>query len=351
VTIWSTAAGWGPDAPDTIGGATAKHFTTTFAPNRLSGRYGMSVSLASALFRSAASFDLIHVHMLFPASSAVAGLASVLAGVPFVLTLHGNLDPLMPGGSQRIKAAYLNTVGRYLVRHARAVHVVSAVERANLSRFFPDACAVEIGWGVTISDYSQDDPVALRSCGVEPDRFLLFVGRLHESKGVDRLFLAYCDSASARTMPLVIAGQDDGEERRLRLLAQSLGIESNVRFLGSVSHRQKVALLRGARAFVMPAYTEMFGLAIVEALAAGAAVVVTDQVALAGELRESGSALVADPTVPGIGAAIGRLVEDTDYAAKLGRSGHRYAQHHLSWDSRRPAFDALYRAALAEPRQ
>jgi glycosyltransferase involved in cell wall biosynthesis len=103
--------------------------------------------------------------------------------------------------------------------------------------------------------------------------FLVFVGRLHPQKGVDILLRAYAQGRARERYRLVLVG--DGTQRdALRALAQELGIDDRVTWTGFAENPW--AYMARARAFVLPSLWEGFGNVVIEAMACGAPVVVTD---------------------------------------------------------------------------
>ena len=103
--------------------------------------------------------------------------------------------------------------------------------------------------------------------------------------------------ASLRTnggvrLPLDVAGGGDAMQRQeLQERARRLGIEQDVRFLGFVHGEAKARLLAESDVFVLPSYHENFGVAAVEAMAAGLPALVSDGVALADEIQVAGAGM------------------------------------------------------------
>jgi len=106
---------------------------------------------------------------------------------------------------------------------------------------------------------------------------LLFLGRLHEKKGLDLLLRAWASlRAECRSWELVIAGPDErGYLSRLQDLARSLGIRDQLLFTGAVTAEPKKELLRSADLFVLPSRSEGFPMSLLEAMACSVPVIAT----------------------------------------------------------------------------
>ena len=111
-------------------------------------------------------------------------------------------------------------------------------------------------------------------------RNLLFLGRIHVKKGCDLALAAFAAvAASDPRLRLVMAGPDAGQERAaLEHAAAGHGLAERVVWTGLVQGDEKWGALRTAEAFILPSHQENFGVAVIEALACGVPVLISDQV-------------------------------------------------------------------------
>jgi glycosyltransferase involved in cell wall biosynthesis len=145
-----------------------------------------------------------------------------------------------------------------------------------------------------------------------PDEYLLFFGRVAPNKGLPFLVEALARLPPAARLPLVVMGPDWGERTALEAQARSLGLEGSVRFLGHVSPDGAVrAVIRGARALVLPSEWEAFGLVLLMAMAAGTPIVATGVGGVPEVLDHGRAGLLvpyADPVA--LADALGRLTDE-----------------------------------------
>jgi glycosyltransferase involved in cell wall biosynthesis len=140
-------------------------------------------------------------------------------------------------------------------------------------------------------------------------RFLVFLGRVHEKKGVDLLLRAFAHARAgqARDLHLVIAGPGTPELfAQLKSLSGELGVTERVHWTGLLQGALKWGALRAAEAFVLASHQENFGLAVVEALACGVPVLISDQVNICREIERDGGGFVARDTLPETTAMLDR---------------------------------------------
>lgn len=165
-----------------------------------------------------------------------------------------------------------------------------------------------------------------------PSPFIFVSSRFVEKKGV-RVILEAGAVLRDRgvQVPIVIAG--DGPERdRLRKVASDLGIETQVVFLGTVSHEVSRALTAISTLVAIPSYWEAFGMVALEAMAACKAVVASDtgglpEIVLDGET----GLLVAPGDAPGFADAIQSLIADPERREAMGQRGHDRAIQCFTW--------------------
>jgi glycosyltransferase involved in cell wall biosynthesis len=146
---------------------------------------------------------------------------------------------------------------------------------------------------------------------------VLFVNRLVASKGVHVLLRAL-----ARLDDVSVAIAGDGPERaRLEALAAKLGVDA--RFLGWVDAGRRASLLRGCRVFAFPSlWQEPFGIAGVEALAAGIPVVASAVGGVPSWLDDGrGGLLVPAGDATALGSALRRVLEEPELANSLAVAG------------------------------
>ena len=154
-------------------------------------------------------------------------------------------------------------------------------------------------------------------------RFLLFLGRVHPKKGVDLLLEGYAAAWRGRSdaPALAVAGPvgDEAYVQRLRAGAERLGIEKQIAWLPMLSGDVKWGAIRGCEAFVLFSHQENFGVAVVEALACGRPILLSDQIATHREISDDGAGFVAANTAAGASAALARW-RDADAATRAAMS-------------------------------
>ena len=235
---------------------------------------------------------------------------------PYYIFPHGMLDPWFQKLSVRPVKSVRNWIAWKLFQH-RVVNQANALlftceEEQRLARvpfrpYHPRREAV-VGLGLPQPPAYRPEMTAAfaEKCpGLENHAYFLFLGRIHEKKGVDALIKAYAalgQSHEKSGIPkLVIAGpglQTDYGQKMRQLAAETCPPDS-VFWPGMLSGDAKWGALYRCEASVLPSHQENFGISVVETLACGRPVMISDQVNIWREIQGAGAALVRPDSVLG----------------------------------------------------
>ncbi len=271
-------------------------------PERVTGSHART-----AADRLVPAADAVHLHGIWEPQLLHAAAAARRHGKPYLVLLNGMLMPWAMGRGGLKKHVALR-LGRRRMLAGGVLHCGSGDEAASAAGYGP---TVVIPNGAFPDEYADLPPVGtFRAAhpGLGDDPYVLFVGRLHEQKGIDLLLAAF-DIVTAQhpTARLVIAGPDYGVD---------LPPLPRVHRVAPVYGRDKLAALADAACFCLPSRHEGFSLAVLEALACGVPVVVSTEchfpeVALAGagvvvrldpgEIAAGLLRVLADPSFRGVG--------------------------------------------------
>ncbi len=132
--------------------------------------------------------------------------------------------------------------------------------------------------------------------------YLLFLSRIHPKKGIDNLINAYIAQKDVKLPKLIIAGpglETPYGAEMLQLAQRSGNLDESIFFCGMLSGDAKWGAFYGCDAFILPSHQENFGIAVVEALACGKPVLISDQINIWREIKAAGAGLVAEDTADG----------------------------------------------------
>lgn len=305
---------------------------------------GWAPGCAAALTRNQP--QLVHQHGIWTLGSLEVRRFARASRIPFVVSVHGMLNPWALGRSKwRKRAAWLAYQSDNL-KHAGCIFVNSRAEARAVRDCNIAAPIAVVPNGVDTREPPTRAPAWRPVLGQER-RVLLFLGRIHPIKGVFELLRAWAQFTRrypdrARNWSLVITGWDDGgHEASLRQLANELGLTApSLHFTGPLFGEERDAALAHASGFVLASHSEGMPMAALEALSAGTPLLLTDACNLA-QVAESGAGLRLDASVDGICEGILGLAALTEeqhreMSARAARlAGETFAWPRIAEDTRR----------------
>lgn len=232
----------------------------------------------------------------------------------------------------------------------RAHHVIAvseATKKEVVDRFrIPEARLAVIPEGVMVRKVrgARDKKPTRIS-----ERYLLFIGTLEPRKNLELLIDAfdflYSSSKSFRDLHLVIAGGRGWKHERILKKIIHAKAGPNIRYIGYVSHNEKIDLFKEATAFVFPSLNEGFGLPVLEAMALGVPVIAGNRGALPEIVGRSG-VLVNPLKSKEIAAAMKKIVNSPRLQRELRAKGKRKAARY-TWERTAKKTLEVYKASVS----
>ena len=284
------------------------------------GPWGYHPALLPWLKKNLSRYDAIILNGLWQYQGYALFKASQRTAIPvYFIFPHGMLDPWFQTASERRMKAirnwfYWKFIEQRVIRQAGAL-LFTCAEEMRLARetFHPYQPQREINVGYGVAGPPKYQPgmekAFTEKCPeVKGKSYFLFLSRIHSKKGVDILIRAYsalCRSAvingQTQRPKLVIAGPglETSYGRRMQRLAAKLCPPNSVFWPGMLTGDAKWGAFHNSEAFVLTSHQENFGIAVVEALACGKPVLISNQVNIWREIEEDRGGFVDDDTLKG----------------------------------------------------
>jgi glycosyltransferase involved in cell wall biosynthesis len=302
-------------------------FLTTFpvgiGPRRLGNSPTMSRWLTEQVATGGA--QIVHNHSLWMMPNVYAGQAARSGRSHLVVSPRGTLSARALEVNALQKRVFWRFVQEPALREASCFHATAEAEYRDIRRngFQQPVCVIPNG--IDIPPPANTAKPARRQ--------LLFLGRVDPIKGIDVLLQAWQRLEHRfQDWELVIAGPDSrGHLAEMQALRDQLGV-FRVEFKGPLYGRDKLQAYRRASVFVLPTYSENFGMTVAEALAAGTPVVVTRGAPWAA-LPAAGAGWWIDIGVDPLVACLERaLAASPARLEEMGTAGREWMSREFSWD-------------------
>lgn len=254
------------------------HSQPTHILNRL--LRGWSPQASKALHQLAKEFDLIHNHGMWMFPNVYARQAAVRNHIPLVVSTHGMVESWSLNYSPTRKKIAWHLYERDNLQNAALFHATSEREQNSLQKLNFQQPIATIPLGVqlpTMGEAFARTVLQERFPQLAEKKWLLFLSRIHPKKGLENLIAVWRKLVNDfPNWHLIVAGPDSiGYQVKIEQLVEYFQLEKYVTFTGMLVGSEREAALANADLFVLPTYSENFGIVVAESLARGVPVVTT----------------------------------------------------------------------------
>lgn len=313
--------------------------TALLPVERPNGLTCLTGSAAEALDRY--SPDIVHDNGLWLAHNHKLATLAAQRGLARLVSTRGMLEPWARRHKRWKKDLAWTFYQRRDLARVSALHATAAKEADNLASLKLGVPVRTIPNGVDIPEISTKD--RRQSASV---RTAVFLGRLYPVKGLPLLVKAW-DRMRPEGWRLLLAGPDEaGHRAELEALLAHCGLSAAISFVGPLTGAAKSQFLAGADLFILPSFTESFGIAVAEALAHAVPVLTTDATPWP-MLRQRGCGWTVPATVDGVAEGLKEATShDTETLAAMGAAGRTWVASEFGWQRVAQRFIAAYQETL-----
>ena len=316
-------------------------------------RLGRSTQVRRYLVEHGDECDLVHSHGLWMYPGVEARLLSRRQNIPWILSPHGMLNPWIQTRSRLKKTVASLLYENKNLRTVDCLHSTAILEATNLrNQGLKNPIAV-VGIGLDVSLYSpeyDEQELINKWPELRDKKRLLFVSRIHPKKGLLNLAKVWGDlSKKYPDWHLVIAGPDElNHKAKIAEAIQSVGAENSTTFTGPVHGKLKTGLFAGSDVFVLPTFSENFGIVVPESLASGVPVITTTG-APWDVLEEHKCGWWIDIGVDPLRDAMEQAMSmSDDERAEMGQRGRKLVEQKYTWTAIAEQMASVYKWLLGE---
>lgn len=311
-------------------------YTVWYFP-RQSRFYTFSGPLTSWLAQHSRDYEVVHIHAVFSYAALPAAIFARLAGVPYIVRPLGVLNRWgMQNRRPWLKRLSFNLIERQLLAWAALIHFTSEQEKTEAAELGLSTPSIVLPLGIDVPELNRAgvpaDWYTKRFPALAGRTILLFLSRIDPKKGLDLLLEAFAEAHRQQPhLALVLAGEGAADfVGKLQAQVERLQLAADVVWAGFIAGSDKAAALAGADVFVLPSYSENYGIAVVEAMAAGVPVVISDQVGLSSDVGDAQAGLVVPCEMTPLTQALMELGQDSDRRKYMGQQGRALVQERFS---------------------
>lgn len=330
---------------ETDRGVRHREVPTMFFRRVASESFKWAPSMTSWMRRHLPEFSVVHIHSVFSHAPIAAGRACRMHGVPYLVRPLGTLDPWSLARHAWRKQALLALGARTLLEQAATIHYTSAEEQRLAEQaipWLPRGALVPLGVDEELFDEGPS--------GASSEHAVLAYSRLDIKKGIDvtiAAFHALAERAALGDWKLLVAGDGPADYvATLRRLASEGPARERIEFLGWIQPERRRAVFQRAQLFALASHQENFGIAAVEAMAAGLPVLLSPGVNLVDDIVVAGAGWKAERTLPAWIDALAAALNDRDELASRGQQARAFAEQYR-WPTVARRLSDLYQDVIA----
>lgn len=242
------------------------------------------------------SYDIVHLHTFRSYQNILLFNYCKKYDVPYIIQAHGSLSHLSK--NKILKKFFDFRWGNKILNSAFKVIALTKYEKDQCKNMnVPEEKIVIIPNGINIKEYDnlpKKGEFRNKYSILEKEKIILYLGRINKIKGIDLLLDSFAElSKDIKNVKLVIAGPDDGYLNKIKKKANLLGNEK-ILIIGPIFNREKLEVYVDADVYVLPSVYETFPMTVLESLACGTPVIITERCGISNIINNSDFGKVID---------------------------------------------------------
>lgn len=296
--------------------------------------------------KTIADFDIIQIHEHRHSLAIATHRYAKKNNVPYVLQAHGSVLPFFQ--KEKLKDIFDRLWGFDILHDASRVFALTEVEKEQYIKMGVAEDMIEIvPLGINLEEYNnlpkKGSFKSKHDINVE-DKIILFLGRIHEIKGLDLLVNAF-DKIQIDNVKLAIVGGDSGFKDTLDEMINEKNLQDKVLFPGVLTGRDKIEALVDCDVFVMPSRYESFTTSGLEAMACGKPLILTRNNHIHTWVKDN-SGLICDFDEEDLSNCIETLLNNEELCREFGETGRKLIEDKYDWDKVSKQIESIYKSCL-----
>lgn len=271
------------------------------------------------------NFDEIHLHGMWTPLLALAALIARKKKINLVVSPHGCLEPWALAYKHCKKWLALKSYQGAILRSASLFVATATQELESIRQLGLRQSIAIIPNGVDVGPLPQRDVH-------KTIKTILFLSRINPKKGLLDLVESWAIVRRPGWRIVIAGGDEEGYRAKVETLIRAKNLQSDFEFVGFVDGLHKQACFDAADIFILPTYSENFGIVVAEALANELPVISTTGAPWQ-DLVEHRCGWWVEPGVQGVSSALIKALEcNPEELTEMGRRGRQLVIHKYSWE-------------------
>jgi glycosyltransferase involved in cell wall biosynthesis len=311
--------------------------------------YKISIEFLFWARKNIKNYDVVHIHSLFSFTSVVAALISRFYKIPYIIRPLGVLNEYgMNGRRPILKKISFSLIEKNILENASMIHFTSIAEKKEAKKLKTVFKSTIIP--LAIDTFNEFYTINETQYTQNKTLNVLFLSRLDEKKNIESLFYGL-NTLKSRGVKVFLTIAGSGSTKylsALKSLEKQLGISDLIEWIGFVEGDAKIKAFKKADVFILPSFSENFGIAVLESLAFGLPCIVGEGVAISSEIQKYNAGIVIKPDEQSIVDAITYFILNEDSIPTFSRNARKLAEEEYSMEKMGKRIMLLYNSILNE---
>ncbi len=313
--------------------------------------YNFSLKYLFFLIKNIKNYDLIHFSGTWNFPIIFGPIIARIFNKPYIVTPHGTLyKGTFDGKSAIIKKIHYKLFVKKNLQKASAIHFTTKDEKEKVENFLKiNMKSKVIPYGIDFVDKELNLEMYKRKYNIPNNKkIILFLGRINWIKGLDILIQGFSKILEKRDDCLLLCVGPDDENYSSEL--KKYIVNKNIIFTGMVSGDDKIAMYKMGNIFILPSYSENFGMTVIEAANFNLPIIISNKVGLHNEISENNAGIVIDTTIDAIINSIIMLLDDEKLSKTISSNALKMVNEKFTREESGKQFIEMYKEIINETR-
>lgn len=279
--------------------------------------------------------DVVHIYGLWESIQHETATLCRQLNKPYIFEPCGMLDEWSMRRSWLKKQLYMAWRMKKNLHGAAAIHACTKWECDQIAKLSLNKSLVVVPNGVELAEFKtlpQRGTFRARFPSLGDGPIIAFLGRIFPGKGLEMLIPALAKMKNRAAKLMVVGPDANGYEAEMRRRIAELKLVDRVVFTGMARGRERIEALVDADLFSLPSEHENFGVAVLEAMAAEKAVIVSDQVGLCHDIVQASAGEAVPLNADQLAASLDRWLGNESLRRDAGVRARALAFERFTWD-------------------
>ncbi len=304
------------------------------------------VSSINYIKKTIKNFDIIHIHEHRHSLAIATHRYAKKNNIPYVLQAHGSVLPFFQ--KEQLKDIFDRLWGFDILHDASRVFALTEIEKEQYLKMGVEKENIEIvPLGINLEEYDdlpQKGQFKSKYNIDENDKLILFLGRIHEIKGLDLLIESFKNVAN-ENVALAIVGGDYGFKHDLENLISKYNLSDKVIFPGVLTGTDKIEALVDCEMFIMPSRYESFTTSGLEAMACYKPLILTKNNHIHTWVKDK-AGLVCEFDDEDLADCIETLLKNPRLCNDFGNAGRKLIEDKYDWNKVEKQIESIYEECI-----